>query len=136
MLERKWLPSAGELLDRLVICELKHIFDKDNREMFEKEIEDILHDIQMCIPTSATFNPITAEFLRETIILSIFNTLIWKQEDNARHGDQSGNDLFFTHQANGVRCRAKVKLNRRLNNRQDPKINAIAAEIPDFEPKW
>lgn len=133
MAERKWRPTVGEMIDRLTILELKHLHNPDHREVIQKEIDDLVHDINLSLPKPASIH---AEFIREAIILAQFNTHIWNQEDNARKGDKSNNNLYFTHQANGIRCRAKDRLSKRVSQRTDPKVNAIAAEIPDFEPYW
>ena len=133
MAERKWNPTVGEMIDRLTILELKHLHNPPHREVIIKEIEDLVDDINVALPKP---NTIYAEFIRHVIILSQYNTHIWNHEDNMRKGVAEGNDLMFTHQCNGVRCRAKDKINHRVNNRTDPKVNAIAAEVPDFEPKW
>lgn len=133
--QKKWLPSLGELLDRLTICELKHLHNPDQRESIAQEIQDLLSDINLELPKSP-YPAVTAQFLRDLIVLAQFNTHIWNSEDNARKGDKEGNDLFFTHQCNGIRCRAKDRLTKKVNGRIDPKVNAIAAEIPDFEPSW
>lgn len=135
MLEKKWLPSLGELLDRLTICELKHLHSPERREEISKEIQDLLSDINLELPKSP-YPAITAQFLRDLIILAQFNTHIWNNEDNARRGNKDDNLLYFTHSCNGVRCRAKDRLTKRVNGRVDPKVNAVAADIPDFEPSW
>jgi hypothetical protein len=135
MTPKKWMPSLGELLDRLTICELKHLHNPAQRESIAKEIQDLLSDINLELPKSP-YPALTAQFLRDLIILAQFNTHIWNQEDNARKGDKTNNDLYFTHQANGIRCRAKDRLTTKVKGRIDPKVNAIAAEIPDFEPSW
>ncbi len=135
MAERKWLPTVGEMLDRLTILELKHLHNSSHRETVRQEIEDLLHDINVALPKSP-YPTLTAEFLRELIILAQYNTHIWNNEDEMRKGNVEGNDLVFTHQCNGIRCRAKDRLSNRVNMRTDPKVNAIAAEIPDFEPSW
>ena len=132
---KKWMPSLGELLDRLTILELRHLHDTERREAIAKEISDILDDINLELPKSP-YPALDADFLRALIVLAQFNTHIWNNEDNARKGDKSGNELYFTHSCNGVRCRAKDKVNRFTNGRLDQKVNAIAADIPDFEPSW
>ena len=132
---KKWMPSLGELLDRLTICELKHLHNPSQREALKKEINDLLSDINIELPKSP-YPAIDATFLRALIVLAQYNTHIWNNEDNARNGDKTGNELYFTHSCNGVRVRAKDKLSKFVNGRLDPKVNAIAAEIPDFEPSW
>lgn len=131
--QRKWHPTVGEMIDRLTILELKHLHNPPHREIIQKEIDDLVDDINMALPKP---NSIYAEFIRHVIILAQYNTHIWNNEDNARKGEKSDNLLYFTHSCNGIRCRAKDRINNRVNNRTDPKVNAIAAEIPDFEPKW
>lgn len=135
MSERKWLPTVGEMLDRITILELRHLHNPSQREAIKSEIDDLLDDINLALPKSP-YPAITAQFLREVIILAQFNTHIWNNEDMARKGEKNGNELYFTHSCNGVRCRAKDRLNKRVNNRLDTKVNAIAADVPDFEPSW
>jgi hypothetical protein len=134
--QRKWMPSLGEILDRISICQLKETFDKENKAKWGEEIQDLLHDAQLIL--GAHPQPqLTADFLRAVIILSQFNTLIWVNEDNQRKGDENGNNLIFTHQANGTRTRAKNIINKKLKNRTDEKIgDCLAATPPDFEPSW
>lgn len=133
MAERKWNPTVGEMIDRLTILELKHLHNPSHREVIKKEIEELVHDINVALPKP---NSIYAEFIRHVIILAQYNTHIWNHEDNMRKGNPDGNDLIFTHKCNGVRCRAKDRINHRVSNRTDPKVNALAAEIPEFEPVW
>ena len=42
---RKYLPTLGELIDRLSISQLKEVFIRDHKEEYSQEILDILHDI-------------------------------------------------------------------------------------------
>ena len=42
MSERKWLPTLGELVDRLSIHQLKEIFISENKENYAKEIKDLV----------------------------------------------------------------------------------------------
>lgn len=133
MAERKWNPTVGEMIDRLTILELKHLHNPSHREVIRKEIEDLVDDINVALPKP---NTLYAEFIRHVIILAQYNCHIWDNENNMRNGNREGNKLYFTHECNGVRCRAKDKINNRVNNRTDPKVNAIAADIPDFEPIW
>ena len=46
--KRKWLPTLGELIDRLSIHQLK-VFIPDNRENYAKEMKDIISDINMIL---------------------------------------------------------------------------------------
>jgi len=133
MVERKWLPSFGELVDRLSIVALKFHFNPDNREETKKEIEDLRHDIQVCLGEKPEVQ-LTADFIWHIMVLSQINLHIWGNESKARNGDKSDNQLYFTHQANGTRCRFRDYLTKKLKGRLDPKVDALAADIPDFEP--
>jgi len=133
MTQRKWLPTAGELIDRISIVAMKYHFSPDNRTAFGKEIEDLKHDIQIALMDSKEVQ-ITADFLWHVIVLSQFNLHIAYNEKSARNGDVDNSDLYFTHLANGTRCRFRDYINARLHQRQDPKVEALAANLPDFEP--
>lgn len=136
MAERKYNYSLGELLDILIIKELKHAHNPAMQKQLEQEIEDIVSDIQMHIPKGADTH-ITAQFLRHLCLLAVFNTLIWCNEDNARKGEPDGNLLMFTHTANGIRMRARTLLDKFVNGRIDQKVNSLAAnENSQWEPKW
>ena len=42
---RKYLPTLGELIDRLSIVQLKEVKIPQHKEEYSKEISDIVHDI-------------------------------------------------------------------------------------------
>ncbi len=134
-MERKWLPTLGEILDRVSIITLKATFDIPNKDKWEMEIQDLLHDAQLILGKEQP--QITADFLRAVLVLGQFNTLIWENEKRQRANDPDGNNLIFTHQANGVRSRSRDIINKKVKNRTDEKIDAgLASELPPFEPKW
>ena len=45
-MERRYLPTFSELIDRLSIVQLKEVFITDHKDEYAKEIADIVHDIQ------------------------------------------------------------------------------------------
>ena len=47
--QRKWLPTLGELIDRLSIHQLKEVFIPENKDNYAKEMNDMVHDIDMRI---------------------------------------------------------------------------------------
>ena len=49
MANRKYLPTFAELIDRMTICQLKSIFIPENKQAYDKEIDDIKHDINAII---------------------------------------------------------------------------------------
>lgn len=135
-MERKWLPTLGELIDRMSVVSLKITYNKDLKEEYAKEMQDLVDDVNLILTNVVGKEKLTAEFLKFVVILSQFNTMIWIQEDNARKGDENGNELYKTHIYNGIRCRAKDFISTYSNERKDPKIDALGALITDYEPVW
>ena len=64
------------------------------------------------------------------------NLHIWVNEDNARSGDNQGNQLMLTHGLNGIRNTAKNKIQERVGGRKDYKIDCIADEFKEWEVSW
>ena len=76
--KRKWLPTLGELIDRLSIHQLKEVFIPENKKNYAKEIDDMVHDIDILIKENR--NKINGETIRaysivtnEQIIFGIMN---------------------------------------------------------------
>jgi len=55
-MERKYLPSLSELIDRLSIIQLKEVFIPEHKEEYSKEIQDILHDINILLDEHSDMN--------------------------------------------------------------------------------
>lgn len=132
---RKYLPTLGELIDRLTICQLKEVKIPQHKEEYQNEINDIVHDIDEIL-TDSTGLKIDGDFLRAVVVLSQMNTHIWVNEDNARSGDDQGNQLMLTHGLNGIRNTAKNKIQEKVGGRKDYKIDCIADEFKDWEVSW
>ena len=47
--QRKFLPTLGELIDRLSIHQLKEVFIPENKKNYAKEMNDMVHDIDMIL---------------------------------------------------------------------------------------
>ena len=47
MSDRKYLPTLSELIDRLSIAQLKEVFITEHKDEYAKEINDIIHDINL-----------------------------------------------------------------------------------------
>jgi hypothetical protein len=132
--QRKYLPTLSELIDRLSIVQLKEVFIADNKEEYAQEINDIVHDIQVCLDESD--GKVNAEILRAIVVLSQMNLHIWHNESNYRKGIKDGNDLELTHGLNGIRNTAKNKIQEIAGGRKDFKIDCLAAEFKDWEISW
>jgi hypothetical protein len=134
MSERKYLPTLGELVDRLSIVQLKEVFLLKHKNEYANEIADIVHDIQLYLNESK--EPVTAETIRAIIVLSQMNLHIWHNESNYRKGIKDGNNLELTHGLNGIRNTAKNKIQEVMGGRKDYKTDCLAAEFKDWEISW
>ena len=134
MNDRKYLPTLSELIDRLSIAQLKEVFITEHKEEYAKEIQDILHDINLMLSDGQ--EKITAETLRAVIVLSQMNLHIWHNESEARKGNKDGNRLLLTHGLNGIRNVAKNKIQEIVGGRKDYKTDCLAAEFKDWEISW
>jgi hypothetical protein len=105
----------------------------ENKEEYAKEIEDVLFDINTLLPKSP-YPAITAEFLRDLIVLAQFNTHIWYNESEARKGNKDGNLLMLTHSINGIRTTARNKMNAVMGERLDYKVDCLAADCEQWRP--
>lgn len=132
---RKYLPTFGELIDRLTIVQLKEVKIPQYKQEYSKEISDIVHDINEILSESENLT-IDGDFIRAIVVLSQMNTHIWVNEDKARNGKNKGNDLLLTHGLNGIRNTAKNKIQEVVGGRKDYKVDCVAAEFKDWEISW
>jgi hypothetical protein len=133
-MERKYLPTLSELVDRLSISQLKEVFITDHKEEYAKEIEEIVHDIELIL--SEADGRITGEQIRAIIVLSQMNLHIWHNESAVRKGTAGPANLALTHGLNGIRNTAKNKIQEVAGGRKDYKIDCLAAEFKDWEISW
>ena len=127
------MPTLSELIDRLSIAQLKEVFIVKHKKEYAKEIEDIIHDIDLCL---AECEVIDANTIRAIIVLAQMNLHIWHNESNYRKGIKDGNNLELTHGLNGIRNTAKNKVQEMIGGRKDYKIDCLAAEFKDWEISW
>jgi hypothetical protein len=129
--------TLSELIDRLTIVQLKETYNPELKEQYAKEIEDLVHDINLALPKSVNGMAVTGEFLRDVIILAQYNHHIWINEDEARKAKLDDNpdyeklykQLRLTHSLNnGVRNPAKTKLQSLVGGRTELKNNTLSAE--------
>ena len=133
-MNRKYLPTLSELIDRLSIVQLKEVFILDHKDVYAKEIADIVHDIQAHIDENNAV--VDAEVIRAIVVLSQMNLHIWHNETNYRKGIKDGNNLELTHGLNGIRNTAKNKIQEVVGGRKDYKIDCLAADFKDWEISW
>lgn len=133
-MERRYLPTLSELIDRLSIVQLKEVFISDHKDEYALEIADIVHDIQAHIDENNAV--IDAGVIRAIVVLSQMNLHIWHNETNYRKGIKDGNNLELTHGLNGIRNTAKNKIQEVVGGRKDYKIDCLAADFKDWEISW
>ena len=133
-MNRKYLPTLSELIDRLSIVQLKEVFIKDHKEEYSKEINEIVHDIELILNNDDI--KINGSTIRAIIVLAQMNLHIWHNESNYRKGIKDGNNLELTHGLNGIRNTAKNKIQEKNGGRKDYKIDCLAAEFKDWEISW
>ena len=133
-MERKYLPTLAELVDRLSISQLKEVFIVEHKEEYAKEIEEIVHDIELIL--SEADGRITGEQIRAIIVLSQMNLHIWHNESAVRKGTAGPANLALTHGLNGIRNTAKNKIQEVAGGRKDYKIDCLASEFKDWEISW
>jgi len=134
MNKRKYLPTLSELIDRLSIVQLKEVFIPEHKIEYAKEINDIVHDIQIVLNESNGI--VTADTIRAIIVLAQMNLHIWHNESNVRKGISDGNSLELTHGLNGIRNTAKNKIQEVAGGRKDYKIDCLAADMQVWEVSW
>lgn len=133
-MERRYLPTFSELIDRLSIVQLKEVFITDHKDEYAKEISDIVHDIQVHIKENNVV--IDADVIRAIVVLSQMNLHIWHNEANYRNGFKDGNNLELTHGLNGIRNTSKNKIQEVVGGRKDYKIDCLAADFKEWEISW
>ena len=133
-MQRKYLPTFSELIDRLSIIQLKEVFISEHKTEYAQEIADILHDLQINIEENDI--KLNAEMIRAIVVLSQMNLHIWHNESNYRKGIKDGNNLELTHGLNGIRNTAKNKIQEIVGGRKDYKIDCLASEFKDWEISW
>ena len=143
-MERKYLPTFAELIDRLSIVILKSIFIPENKEAYEQEQTLIMHDIDALlherVDKAGHFSApvvVSAKMIRAMMIVMLTNRYIWENESKARTGGSEQDKLLkLTHSINGIRNTAKNVIAQEMGERVDLKIDALAAELTKEFGNW
>jgi|TARA_R110000824_G_scaffold59703_6_gene160115 hypothetical protein len=132
--QRKFLPTLGELIDRLSIHQLKEVFIPENKENYAIEMNDIVHDIDLILKEKDV--NLDGDIIRAIVVLSQMNAHIWYNESQVRKGEKGSDNLMLTHGLNGIRNTAINKIMEVVGGRKDYKVDCIAAEFKDWEVSW
>jgi len=132
---RKYLPTFSELVDRFSIVLLKRIFIPKNKDAYNKEIADIMHDIDLIINDKNI--KLNSEIIKAICVIMLSNRYIWENESKCRDGKSQDYSLLkLTHSINGVRNTAKNILSKQLDERIDLKVDCLAAELMSEFENW
>ena len=128
---RRYLPTLSDLVDRMVIVQLKALFIPDRRADYLAERALIEHDVDLILAeVGEKGERITAADVHAIIAIALTNHLIWINESKARAGGNEQDKLLkLTHSLNGQRNQAKNKLARVDESRQDFKVDCFAADL-------
>ena len=126
---RKYLPTMGELVDRLSILQIREVLDPKNKDSYKDQIDNIQEDLE-------TGYSLDSKLVRAIVVLSQINLHIWMNESGAREGEGGLNNLRLTHGLNGIRNQAKNKLNSVSGEDAEQKVECTAAEFKDWEVSW
>ena len=131
---RKFLPTLGELIDRLSIHQLKEVFIPENKENYANEMNDMVHDINLILNEKDV--KLTGEVLRAVVVLSQMNAHIWYNESQVRKGEKGSDNLMLTHGLNGIRNTVINKIMEVVGGRKDYKVDCIASEFKEWDVSW
>ena len=128
MREYKYPYPVADLIDRLVISQLKAIFIHSHNKEYKQEVENIKHDIDVNIKNKNI--KVSADMIHAVIVNALSNFHIWNNESSARDGGKEQDNLLkFTHTLNGVRNTSKNIISHLVGQRKDLKIDCLAAEF-------
>ena len=128
MSDRKYLPTFAELIDRLAIVQLKYIFIPDNSDAYKKEMNDIIHDLDLIIKEKDI--KITGDMIINIMRVMLTNRYIWENESKARLGGTEQDKLLkLTHSINGIRNTSKNVISNEIGERVDLKVDCLASEL-------
>lgn len=120
---RHWLPTISFLIDRLSIVTLKSIKDPELKEMYEKEANLIVMDLENLLGKGK------GKMIRAIQVNSIVNELIWANESFVRKEkvnmpvEDVARRLTLTHSMNSVRNHAQNVICNITKERKDMKLD-------------
>ena len=107
--ERKFLMPLAELIDRLIIDQIKEVLISEHRESYVREMEKICDDIDLIIKEKGL--KISSRVIRIIIALSQINLHIWHNKDQMQKNPEKYMELLkLSHQLNGIRNQMKNML--------------------------
>lgn len=128
-MERKYLPTLSELIDKLSIVTLKSIKLKHKKE-YEKEAKELMYDINLILKDKIKDVKDYGIFVRAIQVGMLANELIWANETKAREGGRTQDYLLpFTHSVNSIRMRAGNVIAYQLKERKDLNLDRLVSDV-------
>jgi hypothetical protein len=123
-MERKWIPTTSEIIDRLSIVTLKSIIlgcnNPEKKKAYEEEASLIMSDLTEIMKKESKKIKDWGVFIRAIQLDMLANRLVWENETLARAGGRSQDHLLpFTHSVNSIRMRAGNFISAQLQERKD-----------------
>lgn len=108
--------NNAELIDKLIVMQLKQVINNKNYKEFEKGISTLVKQINLNIVQSEK-KIFSAELIGLLIALSQINTFIWLTRDKIKNSNKElSKNIKVSHQLNALRNKAKNKIVRYLKN--------------------
>ena len=133
-MNRKWLPTFAELIDRLSIHQLKEVFVPDHKDKYRREMREMMDDLNQIIQEDNV--KLSSELIKAIVVLAQINEHIWYNESKVRNGETQDMSLLgLTHSLNGIRNRAMNYILELIGerDRQDKKVDCLAADDSAWE---
>lgn len=127
---RKYQPSLSDLIDRLSIDLIKCVKIPEHRAVYEREIKDILDDIEQLTGK--------ALFIQGVVVMALANLHIWQNESDVRNGSADPSRLLLTHRINGIRSQAKNAVLDAIGTEtgKDWKVDCVADDAKEYNVEW
>jgi len=128
-MNRKWIPTFAELIDRLSIHQLKEVFIPEHKDKYRREMREMMDDLNGIIQEKNI--KLSAELIKIVVVLAQINEHIWYNESKVRNGETQDMSLLgLTHSLNGIRNRAMNYVLELTGerDRQDTKTDCLAAD--------
>lgn len=128
-MNRKWLPTFAELIDRLSIHQLKEVFIPEQKDKYRREMREMMDDLDQIIKEGKV--EISSDLIKAIVVLAQINEHIWYNESKVRNGESQDMSLLgLTHSLNGIRNRAMNYILELIGetDRQDKKTDCLAAD--------
>ena len=101
--------SNSELIDKLIVCQIKQVINNKNHREYEKGISSIIREFDSNIKNKKI--NIDSKFINLIIALTQINTFIWLLRDKVKESNKKLDyNIKLSHQLNALRNKVKNTL--------------------------